>query len=217
MVRRTPRIASILAVALGVLLSHAPAGAKQSSRAQVQTAFRGFLRALADRDADAGVALLSAASLVEWQRDRQLALTAPRAEVEALPPGRRLVVLALRHHAPDFLARDGSPRELASHAIRAGMVDREGAARVELADVVLREERAAGDILAGGFPSTFRAVFVHEAGAWKLDLPATLEAAGRVITRAAAASDASEDSVIAGLLTLSSGRRPTTKIWQPLR
>jgi hypothetical protein len=82
---------------------------------------------------------------------------------------------------------------------------------------VLREERAAGDILAGGFPSTFRAVFVHEAGAWKLDLPATLEAAGRVITRAAAASDASEDSVIAGLLTLSSGRRPTTKIWQPLR
>ena len=57
---------------------------------------------------------------------------------------------------------------------------------------------------------------VREDGAWKLDLGATIDAAGRVVTRAAKAADASEDSVIAGILMVSSGARPTARIWEPM-
>ena len=80
----------------------------------------------------------------------------------------------------------------------------------------MQGDRASGQLFASGLPSGFRAGFVREDGVWKIDLPATIDAAGRVVTRAAKASEASEDSIIAGLLLVSSGARPTAQIWQPL-
>jgi hypothetical protein len=209
-VLRRSVIAAMLALALPL------AAAARSERAEVNATFGAFLRALGDRDADAGVAMLSTASLDEWSRDRALALDGARSEVERLPAGRRLAVLALRHHAPRFLAAEGAPEALARHAIASGIADRDGLARVELADVVVRGERASGQLLAAGLPSGFRAAFVRERGRWCVDLPGTLDAAGRVVTQAAKASDSTEDAVIAGLLYLSSGERPTSEIWEPL-
>src|SRR4030095_5445924 len=98
-------------------------------------------RALGDRDADAGVAVLSAASLDERRRTRALALDGKRNEVEALPTGRRFAVLA-------------------RGAIEAGLADREGLSRIELGDVVVQGERASGQLFAAGLPSGFRAGFV---------------------------------------------------------
>jgi len=206
-----------IALALGIALWPAVGPARPSDRALVQATFRDFVAALADRDADAGVASLSKASLVEWQRDRALALDGAKSEIAAQPAGRRLAVYALRHHAPKFLAKEGPPDELARHAIRAGMADREGLSRIELGDVVVKGERASGQLFAAGWPSGFRAGFVREEGRWRVDLPATLDSAGRVVAQAAQASESSEDSVITGLLTLSSGQRPTSRIWKPLR
>ncbi len=205
---------ALCACVLAIALPHAAFA--RSDRADVDAAFAAFVRALGNRDADAGVAVLSSASLDEWSRDRALALQGPRREVESLPTGRRLAVLALRHHAPRFLAADGAPDELARHAIAAGLADRDSLSRIELADVVVRGERASGQLVAAGLPSGFRAAFVRERGRWRVDLPGTLDAAGRVVAQAAKASDASENDVIAGLLLLSSGERPTTEIWEPL-
>jgi len=205
------------ALTAALVLLPIAAAARVSDRAQVDATFAAFVRALGDRDADAGMATLSTASIDEWRRTRALALDGRRKEVEALPTGRRFAVLALRHAAPRFLAKDGDPEALARNAIAAGLADRDGLSRIELADVVVRGERASGQLLAAGWPSGFRAGFVREDGRWRLDLPATLDAAGRVVAQAAKASESSEDSVIAGLLYLSSGRRPTTQLWEPLR
>jgi len=205
---------SALAAALALALPLSAVA--RSDRADVGATFGAFLRALGDHDADAGVAMLSTASLDEWSRDRALALGGARSEIEALPAGRRLAVLALRHHEPRYLAADGAPEALARHAIASGIADREELARVDLADVVVRGERASGQLLAAGLPSGFRAAFVRERGRWCIDLPGTLDAAGRVVAQAAKASDSTEDAVIAGLLYLSSGERPTSEIWEPL-
>ena len=210
------RIPFAIALSLSLALFETPVRAASSDTAQVRAAFAEFAGALASRDAEAGTRALSASSLAEWQRDRELALHGKRDEVAAQPPGRRLVIFALRHHAPKFLARDGSPVELVGHAIEAGMADRKSLAMIELGDVVVKGDRASGQLFASGLPSGFRAGFVREDGVWKLDLPATIDAAGRVVTKAAKAGDASEDSVIAGLLMVSSGQRPTAQIWQPL-
>ena len=210
------RIGFAIGLSLVLALLETPAQARPSDAAQVRQSFARLAAALAARDADAGLHVLSIASLLEWQRDRELALHGARAEVAAQSPGRRLVVMALRHHAPKFLSRDGSPRELVGYALGAGMASRDLLAMIELGDVAVKGERAGGQLFASGLPSGFRADFVREDGAWKLDLGATIDAAGRVVTRAAKAADASEDSVIAGLLMVSSGERPTTRIWEPL-
>jgi hypothetical protein len=210
------RIGFAIGLSLVLALLETPAQARPSDAAQVRQSFARFAAALAARDADAGQRELSMASFAEWERDREFALHGTRAEVAAQPPGRRLVVMALRHHEPRFLSRDGSPRELVGYALGSGLADRKSLAMIELGDVVVKGDRAGGQLFASGLPSGFRAGFVLEDGAWKLDLPTTIDAAGRVVTRAAKSADASEDSVIAGLLMVSSGARPTARIWQPL-
>ncbi len=210
------RIGFAIGLSLAIALAETSARAGPSDAAQVRQSFARFAAALVARDADAGQRELSIASFAEWQRDRALAVRATRAELAAQPPGRRLLVMALRHHAPKFLARDGSSRELVGYALGSGIADRESLAMIELGDVAVKNDRAGGQLFASGLPSGFRAGFVREDGAWKLDLPTTIDAAGRVVTRAAKSADASEDSVIAGLLMVSSGSRPTARIWEPL-
>ena len=210
------RISFAIGLSLVLSILETPAQAGPSDTAQVRQTFVRFAAALAARDADAGQRELSMASFAEWERDRELALHGPRAEVAAQPAGRRLVVLALRHHAPKFLSREGSPRELVANALGSGIADRESLAMIELGDLAVQGDRASGQLFASGLPSGFRAGFVREDGAWKLDLPTTIDAAGRVVTRAAKSAEASEDSVIAGLLMVSSGARPTARIWEPL-
>ena len=210
------RIVFAIGISLLFVLAETPARAAPSDAAQVRQTFARFVAALASRDADGGQRELSMASFPEWQRDRELALHATRAELAEQPPGRRLVVMALRHHAPRFLSRDGSSRDLVGYALGSGIADRKSLAMIELGDVAVKNDRAGGQLFASGLPSGFRAGFVLEGGAWKLDLPTTIDAAGRVVTRAAKSAEASEDSVIAGLLTVSSGARPTARIWEPL-
>jgi hypothetical protein len=184
---------------------------------EVRRSYDALEGALVARDADAALARLSDASLAEWARLRALALRGPLAEVEALAPGPRLAVLALRHAAPVWLLRDGPPRETAAAAVRAGLVDRAAAAQVALADVaVLGPARALGQLHAAGLPSGFRAGFVREADAWKLDLPATLDGVGRVVTQVARTTGASENAVIVNLIAVATGEPVGGAVWRPL-
>jgi hypothetical protein len=198
-----------------VLLAPAAAGARPAE--DVRRSYAAFERALVARDGPGAVALLTEASLDEWARLRALALRGSLAEVEALAPGPRLAVLALRHQAPVWLLREGPPRELAAQAVRAGLVDRAAAERVELADVaVVDRRRALGQLYAAGLPSGFRAGFRHEAGAWKLDLAATLDGVGRVVSQVARTTGASESAVIVNLLAAASGEPVGGEVWKPL-
>jgi hypothetical protein len=184
---------------------------------EVRRAYAGLERALVARDADGALARVSEASIAEWARLRALALRGSLDQVEALAPGPRLAVLALRHEAPVWLLREGPPRELAAHAVQAGLVDRRAAEQLELADVaVLAPARALGQLHAAGLPSGLRAGFVREADAWKLDLPSTLDGVGRVVAQVARTSGASESAVIVNLLSAATGEPVDGAVWRPL-
>jgi len=195
----------------------APLAASARPADEVRGSYAALERALVARDAEGTVSLLTAASLDEWARLRALALRGSVGEVEALAPGPRLAVLALRHQAPVWLLRDGPPRELAAHAVRAGLVDRAAAQRVELADVAILDPRhALGQLYAAGLPSGFRAGFRHEAGAWKLDLGATLDGVGRVVSQVSRTTGVSESAVIVNLLAAATGEPVGGGVWRPL-
>ena len=137
--------------------------------------------------------------------------------MRALPPGPRLAVIALRQAQPVFLLRDGTPPELVAAAVRGGLADRDALDALELGDVAqLASGRASGLVLAVGLPSGFRVGFARERGAWRVDLPASLESAGRVVTQTARATGASEDAVIVSLIAAASGRPVGKQVWSPL-
>ena len=200
---------------LPLVLLAPPAAARPAD--EVRGAYAALVRALVARDAERALDRFTTASLDAWARLRALALRGSREEVEALPPGPRLAVLALRHASPVWLLRDGPPHELAGHAVRAGLLDERAAAQVELADVaILDAGRALGQLYALGLPSGFRAGFRREAGVWKLDLAATLEGVGRVVSQGARSSGASENAVIVNLIAAASGERVGPHVWEPL-
>jgi hypothetical protein len=202
-------------LALVLLLPFALAATRPAD--EVRRSYAALERALVARDAGAALALVSEASIREWARLRAIALRGSLGEVEALPPGPRLAVLGLRHQAPVWLLRDGPPRELAAHAVRAGLADRRAVEQVELADVaILDPARALGQLYAAGLPSGFRAGFVREADDWKLDLPVTLDGVGRVVTQVSRATGASESAVIVNLLSAATGEPVGGSVWKPL-
>jgi hypothetical protein len=183
---------------------------------EIRRAYEALEQAIVVRNADAALTRVSAASLDEWARLRQLALRGSRDEVEALAPGPRLAVLGIRHVAPIWLLRDGTPRDLASHAVRAGLADRRAVDRLDLADVaVLDRHRALGQLYAAGFPSGLRVGFVREQERWRLDLEATLVGVGRIVSQAARSTGLPESRVILNLLEAVTGEAATDSVWRP--
>lgn len=193
---------------------------------EVRRAYEALEQAIVARDADAALVRLSAGSLEQWARLRQLALQGSLAEVEALPPGPRLAVLGVRHVAPVWLLRDGTPRDLAAHAIRAGLADQRAVDRFDLADVaVLDRRRALAQIYAAGFPSGLRIGFVraqqpgHDPpghDGWQLDLEATLAGVGRIVSQVARTTGLPESQVILNLLGAMTDEPVTDAVWRPL-
>jgi hypothetical protein len=217
-VRSGKRIRVFLAGSLvgWLAASSVPLRAAASEERAVHDAFTSLVAALAARDGDATWTHVSDATWVEWGRDCAVALHGNVDAVQSLAPGPRLLVLALRHGAPAWARTSGTPRELADRAVHAGLVDGRRAHAVELGDVAVQGGRASGVLFVSGLPSPFRAVFVREEAAWKLDLPGTLEVAGRVLSRAARSNGTDESAVIVNLLAAVSGRPVGVEAWRPL-
>ncbi len=192
---------------------------------EIRRAYEALERAIVARDVDAALTRVSTGSLAEWARLRQLALRGSLDDVEALPPGPRLAVLGVRHVAPVWLLRDGTPRDLAAHAVRAGLADQRAVDRLDLADVaVLDRQRALGQLYAAGFPSGLRVGFVrehdHESArereSWRLDLEATLAGVGRIVSQVARTTGLPESQVILNLLEAITDEPVTDAVWRPL-
>lgn len=200
----------LIAAALALLAAARPG-------LEVRRAYEALEQAIVARDADAALLRVSSASLEHWATLRELALRGTLDEVEALPPGPRLAVLGVRHLAPVWLLRDGSPRDLATHAVRAGLADQRAVDRLDLADVaVLDRTRALAQIYAAGFPSGLRIGFVREDEAWRLDLESTLLGVGRIVSQVARTTGLPESRVILNLLEATTGEPVREAVWSPL-
>ncbi len=194
---------------------------------EIRRAYEALEQAIVARDVDGALARVSSGSLAEWSRLRHLALQGSREDVEALPPGPRFAVLGVRHAAPVWLLRDGTPRDLAAHAVRAGLADQRAVDRLDLADVaVLDRRRALGQLYAAGFPSGLRVGFVRErerghehareGETWRLDLERTLVGVGRIVSQVARTTGLPESRVIRNLLEALMDEPVTDAVWQPL-
>lgn len=173
----------------------------------------GYIDALRRHDGAAGVRAVSRGTRDHYARMRDLALTAPEAQVRALPLMDRAAVLMYRHRVPPAVLRTLEGDSAFAYTIRDGWVDqtapREPPAIEELWG---KGDRA---VVQGGLAAGVE--FVREDGVWRWDMVPVLRTSGEQFTRQLPAG-MTEDDFVYLVLRHATGRAadPTT-IWKPVQ
>ena len=186
----------------------------------MRTAFDRYRAAVTARDGAAALALVTAGSIAHQDRLRALALTATPAEVAALPPADRLMVLRLRH---EFTAEELRPltgAELIRIAVEEAWSSPKVLAPLTVAGVeqvgevtTLRVERA-------GEPVPMRLLLRREDGSWRLDLVELARGSDAALAETlafrAARAKVPEEEVVRWVLEDTSGHLVDKDLWVPL-
>ncbi|HEU0298480.1 MAG TPA: hypothetical protein VFR37_03480 [Longimicrobium sp.] len=168
--------------------------------------------AIYERDGAAAVQRVTRASRGYYARMRDLAVTAPEAQVRAAPLMDRITILMLRHRvSPDEL------RALQGDAVFAYTVDH---AWVNADTFRERPQPTDADVFGAGDRAVMlrpdvNTAFVREDGVWRLDLMPVLERASAEFAPDPD-SGMTEDELVMMVLQFSDGREPSPDIWQPL-
>lgn len=180
----------------------------------VLTAMYEYMLAVYQRDGAAATQRVTRASRDYYARMRDLALTAPEAQVRAASLMDRLSILMLRHRVPA-----GELRALQGDAVFAYTVDH---AWVGASATSSPPERFDADVFGEGDRALIRmegmnAHFLREDGMWRLNLLPVLEAASAGFAPAPD-SGMTEDELVLMVVEMSSGgRRVSPRIWQPVQ
>lgn len=221
-VRRTERgsfhaTRLVVCLVLPLAFGWARAAAATESAAAVQRGFAIYKSALVRHDGARAAATVSGNSLAYYDRMRQLALSAPKDELEQLEGTERMLVLGMRHQASRDLLEAATPAELVAYAVSSGLVSDLSVATTELGPVSIQGERARAWVVVDGQPTRSVLQFVLEDAVWKFDLEFAMEASSGLIAALSEQLGVSENDVIFELLARGSGLAVGPEIWVPLR
>jgi hypothetical protein len=211
-------LAARLAWILGFLLLAPPALADAGPA--VRDAFARYVAALEARDGATAATLVTAAGLAREEHLRDLALTAPRATVAALPHSDLLAILRLRH---EFTAAELRP--LGGADLVRIAVEEAWSSPKPLAVLTVTAVEEAGDtatlrVARAGEPVPVRLVLRREQGGWKLDLAELARGAdaafAQTLSFRAERAKVPVDEVLRWVIEDSSGHLVDKDLWQPL-
>lgn len=176
----------------------------------VRAVVREYQQAAARRDGAATARLVTRDTRGYYARMRDMAVSAPEAQVRALPLMERMMVLMYRHRVPAGELRALPASSAFAYTIDAGWVS--GDADGDMASL--------GEIYGEGDRAVLRLggediPFLREDGVWRWDMMPMLLAASEEFAPDPA-SGMTEDEFLLFVLKYSDGRDPSPDIWQPL-
>jgi hypothetical protein len=191
-----------------------PPGYTQMPAAEAQAVLavlRGYLDAVRRHDGAAATQAVTRATRAYYAQMRDLAMTAPEAQVRALPLMDRVSVLMYRHRASPDVLRTLTGDAAFAHTISDGWVAR-------TADW---EPSATARVLGNGDRAIVRdgvtnVQMVREEGAWRWDMMPIIQAASAQFA-ANLPAGMTEDEFVLFVLSNASGRPASPSVWQPVQ
>jgi hypothetical protein len=177
----------------------------------VRAVLRGYLDAVRRRDGAAAVPAVTRDTRGYYARMRDLAMTAPEAEVRALPLMDRISVLMFRHRVPAGVLRTLTGDAVFAYTISEGWVEQPSQLQVPATAVVF----GSGDraIIRDG---EMGIQMLREEGAWRWDMTPVIQAANTEFA-ANLPAGMTEDDFIFFVLGSVSGRPASPSVWQPVQ
>ena len=183
--------------------------------AAVRATFAAYKAAVLAQQGERAADNVTTGTLREYARYRELALSAPRAALEALPMTERLQVLIIRARVPanDLRAMDG--RRVFTHAVDRGWIGREGVERSELGTVQVDGDRAAARLKMGATELPVDFEFEREPGGWRFNLIPLTTMSEDVFKQLARQNGVSENEMVMTLLRGLSEAPLDERLWDP--
>ena len=184
-----------------------PAAEAQAVRAVLQGYFAAVLR----RDGAAATQAVTRETRAYYARMRDLALTAPEAQVRALPLMDRVSVLMYRHRVPADVLRTLAGDAAFAHTVSEGWVARTVSGQPSPTAAVF----GSGDraiLREGGMDLRM----VREEGAWRWDMMPVIRAASAQFA-AILPAGMTENEFILFVLRDATGRPASPTVWQPVQ
>lgn len=153
-------------LAAHVLAAPAHAGDAEDVRAT----FDRYRQAALAHDGTTAASVVTPGSLDYYQHMRDLALDAPRGQVDALPMADRLLVLRLRHEFDAAELQPLSGADLIRTSIEEAWSSPKALLPISVGAVAIHADQAAATATRAGEPVAIRLVFQLVAGNWRLDL-----------------------------------------------
>lgn len=181
----------------------------------VRAAFAAYKSAVLARQGERAADQVTTGTLREYARYRELALSAPRTELEALPMTERLQVLIIRARVParDLRAMDG--RTVFTHAVDRGWIGREGVERSELGTLRVDGDHAAAPLKIGTVEMPFDFEFEREQGRWHFNLIPLVTMSEDVFKQLARQNGVSENEMVMTLVRGLSEAPVDDSLWDP--
>lgn len=175
----------------------------------VRNVVRQYQDAILRRDGAAAARLVSAETRAYYGRMRDMAVSAPEAQVRAAPLMDRITILLYRHRLSAGELRALPPEQAFAHTIDAGWVNAtEGE---ELASQ--SEAYGEGDHAVLRYRGDTH--FVRENGAWVWDMMPLIRAASAEFAQGLSSPE-EEDEFLMFVLEHATGRAASPDIWRPL-
>jgi hypothetical protein len=182
----------------------------------VRVAFDSYKAAILEQRGNDAVELVTSRTIEEYQKYRDLALFAPRTEVQELSLLNRFQVAIIRHRVPVDLLDEMDGRALFVYAVDHDWIGKNGVIRLSIGEVDVASERATSVVTVGSKPTELRFQFRKERERWRFDLVYLMQVSNAALAQIIDAKGLSEDAVIFQLLEAVSGRKVEDSIWEPL-
>ena len=181
----------------------------------IRDVFDNYRSALLAGDGAAAHGFLSQSSIDFYVEMRDLALTAPRAELEVRSLVDRLHVLTLRYVLAPQRLESMEPVDVVAYAVESGLIGQGTLQRQELDEITVEGDEAEATILSEGSGTEFTYSFVEDPGGWRMDLLGILDAANETFRDLIEREGISETTFIFDTIEVITGQRPTKVIWNP--
>ena len=186
-----------------------------SAESAIRGVFDDYRAALLAGDGADAYGFLSQSSIDYYVEMRDLALTAPRAELEARSLVDRLHVLTLRYVLAPQRLESMEPVDVVAYAVESGLIGQGTLQQQGLDEITVDVDQAEATIVSEGSGTEFTYSFVQDPGGWKMDLLGILDSANETFRDLIEEEGISEMTFIFDTIEVITGQRPTKVIWGP--
>lgn len=189
----------------------------QNQEDLVKEAFNNYKSSILNDKGKDAVNYVDTNTIKYYEKILELVKNANHKEISSLSLLDKVMVVLIRHtiSKEDILSFDG--RKLLIYAIENGMVGKDSVMNNSIGKVSVDQNFAKGEMLVNGKKSSVYSHFYKENGVWKVDLTSIFDVSNMAFKKMVEESGETEDDFIFLIIESSSGKKPNSNIWEPLK